>query len=56
MTTGYPDNDPFVRGMAAALEFEQKVPGFFVRPARWNPDVERNLVKLILLSSKPAPQ
>jgi hypothetical protein len=51
MTTGYPDHDPFVREMAK-LSFEQNVPGVFVRPARWNPHVERLLGKLTSMSSK----
>lgn len=54
MTTDYPINDPFVVGMAA-LQFEQTVPGFFARPARWNRDVERHLVKQIFVSTSEAP-
>lgn len=34
----YSDDDPFVQGMEA-LQFQQVVPGFFSRPARWNENV-----------------
>lgn len=37
------DDDVFVRGMAN-LHFEQKIQGFFVRPARWNSAVQRRLM------------
>lgn len=36
------DDDPFVQEMKA-LSFEQTVPGCFVRPARWTPQVEHVL-------------
>jgi hypothetical protein len=42
-TEAYPDTDPFVEGMRH-LQFEQRVPGFFSRPARWNAHVQRRLV------------
>ena len=42
---GRREKDPFVIGMAADLKFEQKLAGYFVRPATWNPDIERRLVK-----------
>jgi Leucine Rich repeat len=45
--TEYHKNDPFVRGMSTLL-FAQKAPGFFSRPARWNRDIERRLVKQAL--------
>jgi hypothetical protein len=51
---GYPPNDPFVQGMAN-LEFEQKLPGFFARPARWNPEVKRRLIGQIL-AQRAAPE
>jgi hypothetical protein len=38
----YPESDPFVTGMKV-LQFEQRVPGFFCRPARWS-SVHRQLV------------
>lgn len=38
----YPDDDPFVQGMKS-LQFEQVVPGFFSRPARWNENVLQRL-------------
>jgi hypothetical protein len=43
----YPDTDPFVEGMRH-LQFEQRVPGFFSRPARWNTSVQRRLVGQIV--------
>jgi hypothetical protein len=43
LTVGYRESDPFVAGMAT-LSFEQRAPGFFVRPARWNPNIEQRLV------------
>lgn len=46
---GYPASEPFVRGMIG-LGFEQKVPGYFERPARWNPKVERHLVDQFVAS------
>jgi hypothetical protein len=46
---GYLDNDPFVQGMAS-LQFEQRTPGYFARPARWNSEVERQLVEQFVLS------
>ena len=36
------DDDPFVKGMKT-LSFAQTVPCCFVRPARWNPQVEQVL-------------
>jgi hypothetical protein len=47
----YADNDPFVQGMAS-LQFEQKAPGYFARPARWNSEVERQLVEQFVSSYK----
>jgi hypothetical protein len=44
MDVGYPDSDPFVRGMNS-LQFEQKTPGFFSRPARWNASVQARLLE-----------
>lgn len=44
---GYHPNDPFVLGMTR-FDFHQKVPGFFVRPTRWNHDIHYRLVKSIL--------
>lgn len=41
---GYSDKDAFVRGMKA-LQFEQKAPGFFARPARWNERVQARLLE-----------
>lgn len=40
----YADNDPFVRGMIS-LGFEQKTPGLFARPARWNKVVQDRLLR-----------
>jgi hypothetical protein len=42
VTEPYLDNDPFVTGMKN-LQFEQRVPGFFSRPARWS-TVQSHLV------------
>ena len=39
----YPESDPFVRGMVA-LQFRQKTPGFFARPARWNDRMQARLL------------
>jgi hypothetical protein len=38
----YPASDPFVRGMEA-LQFQQRTPGFFARPARWNESMQARL-------------
>ena len=46
-TEPYPENDPFVQGMVG-LQFQQRVPGFFCRPARWNSKVQNRLVEQIL--------
>jgi hypothetical protein len=46
---GYSNNDPFVQGMNG-LQFEQKAPGYFARPARWNSEVERHLVEQFVSS------
>jgi len=46
----FPESDPFVQGMVA-LGFEQKVPGYFARPARWNSEVERRLVEQLISQS-----
>lgn len=43
------NGDPFVEGMIL-LNFEQKLPGYFERKARWNTEVERNLVEQCLAS------
>lgn len=43
----YPESDPFVQGMTE-LQFQQRVPGFFCRRARWNAGVQRRLVDQIL--------
>ena len=40
----YPANDPFVHGLTC-LEFEQNVPGFFSRSARWNLTIEHRLME-----------
>lgn len=40
----YPHSDPFVRGMLS-LNFEQRTPGFFARPARWNAIVQCHLLQ-----------
>ena len=40
----YSEMDPFVRGMKT-LQFEQKAPGFFTRPARWNDKVQTRLIE-----------
>lgn len=37
-------DDPFVQGMTDLL-FDQTVPGFFTRPARWNTNVQRRLLR-----------
>lgn len=50
MRDAYRETDPFVVGMAA-LSFEQKVPGFFGRPAQWNPEIKRNLINFIWSST-----
>lgn len=42
-TSPYPESDPFVPGMKK-LQFEQQVPGFFSRPARWS-TVQQNLLE-----------
>ena len=42
----YPESDHFVRGMSE-LRYEQRVPGFFSRPAQWNTIVQRRLVEQI---------
>lgn len=39
----YRVNDPFVISMAR-IGFQQPSPGYFVRPARWNAEIERHLV------------
>lgn len=39
----YPDNSAFVRGLAV-LGFQQKAPGFFARPAKWNDKMQTRLV------------
>lgn len=44
---GYHINDPFVDGMLQ-FNFEQKVPGFFVRKAQWNYNVHNRFVQSIL--------
>jgi hypothetical protein len=49
LNKGYLDNDPFVQGMVI-LQFEQKTPGFFARPARWNSEVEHQLVEQFVSS------
>lgn len=41
---GYPDNDAFVRGLGS-MKFEQKAPGFFLRPAQWNSSVKERVVR-----------
>ena len=38
----YSDDDPFVEGMKS-LHFQQVVPGFFSRPARWNEKILQRL-------------
>jgi hypothetical protein len=43
VSVAFPDNDPFVVGMSS-MGFEQHVPGYFVRPACWNSQIERRLV------------
>ena len=43
----YKANDMFVIGMAE-MSFRQSVPGYFVRPARWNGRIERRLVDQLL--------
>jgi len=40
----YAEDDPFVQGMKS-LHFEQAVPGFFSRPARWNDKVLQRLTR-----------
>jgi hypothetical protein len=47
VANAYPENDPFVTGMKN-LQFEQQVPGFFSRPARWS-TVQRQLVEQLNL-------
>ena len=44
---GYHINDPFVDGMLQ-FNFEQKVPGFFVRKVQWNYNVHHRFVQSIL--------
>lgn len=46
-TNGYPTDDPFVRG-ARDLRFEQRPPGFFLRPFRKNLAVEHRLVDQLM--------
>ena len=48
---GYPEEDPFVRGMKS-LQFEQKTPGFFSRPARWNANVHQRLLEQLESNSR----
>lgn len=43
----YHGDDPFVRAMST-MDFQQRVPGFFNRPARWNPQIETRLVDQLL--------
>mmetsp|Transcript_31458 Transcript_31458/g.44655 ORF Transcript_31458/g.44655 Transcript_31458/m.44655 type:complete len:173 (+) Transcript_31458:531-1049(+) len=43
----YPENEPFVRGMHL-LSFEQKLGGFFVRPLRWDLEIQQQLVDQIM--------
>ena len=40
----YQQDEPFVQGMSA-LHFDQVVPFFFSRPARWNTNVQRRLLR-----------
>lgn len=40
----YPETDLFVRGMRH-MNFEQRVPGFFSRPARWNATIQARLLR-----------
>lgn len=47
LSQNYPDDDAFVRGLTQ-LEFVQRFPGFFARPARWNGNIERRLVQRLL--------
>ena len=43
----YLESDPFVQGMLS-LQFEQIVPGFFSRKARWNPSIQGRLMDELL--------
>lgn len=43
LDVAYPE-DAFVRSMKA-LQFEQKAPGFFARPARWNDNMQARLIE-----------
>ena len=43
----YSSDDPFVSGMTQ-IGFQQRAPGFFRRPARWNSQIERLLVDRLL--------
>jgi len=47
----YSEEDPFVQGMKS-LQFEQVVPGFFSRPARWNENVLQRLSNGLPQSAK----
>ena len=44
------DDQVFIRGMAG-VKFEQKIPGFFVRPARWNSDVQKRLAQQLIMDT-----
>jgi hypothetical protein len=47
MMEPFPSNDPFVEGMRS-IQFEQVIPGFFSRPARWNQNVQERLVDQVM--------
>lgn len=51
----YDVDDPFVRSMIQ-LGYQQRVPGFFHRPACWNPQVERRLVDQLLSEAFRGPR
>lgn len=44
----FPETDSFVQRMKS-LGFDQKIPGFFVRPTRWNETVEQLLIDQFLI-------
>lgn len=52
INVGYLESENFVRGMMR-LSFQQKTPGFFARPARWNASIQASVRSLIMGQSNP---
>jgi hypothetical protein len=47
INVGYLESENFVRGMIR-LNFQQKTPGFFARPAQWNASIQAGVRSLIM--------